>query len=77
MQNLNKKLKRIVLEKWVELAREEGIEYEIVEQDGDVIAKPVNEQEAMLKQFGSGTKNIKAEFWFEDVKNKLRSELRK
>ena len=67
-QELNKVYAFKLLEVWVEVCKEYDVEYDIEKIKDTWVAKPDNEMEAMLKQFGSGTGNVPAEFWVEKAK---------
>ena len=60
-----------LLNLWVDICREYGVDYTVHKFKDGFVAKPDNEYEAMLKQYGSGTQGVPAEFWVEKAKQEF------
>lgn len=58
-------LRRKAMELWIEITAEYDVPYEIAVQAGKEVLQPVNPEEAKLKQYGSASQDVEAEFWYE------------
>lgn len=61
-----------LIEIWIETAAEFDIEY--VWENDELVLK--DEEAAMLRQFGSGTQGVAAEFWYEQVMEAFKKKVR-
>jgi hypothetical protein len=61
-----------ILELWIEIAKEHGVAYEI--KDGQAV--PKDPQLAKEKHFGSGTKGVRPDFWFDKATAEFQKRLK-
>lgn len=65
-----------IMEYWKTLAKEKyGINYEISFNQAQKEMQAIAQDDAQLRQFGSGSQGKPAEFWFEKLKNDFYREL--
>lgn len=68
------KQKEILCDLWVEMSKDPKLdipEYQKIKIANTPGARPIDEFKALLKQFGSGTLGIEAEFWLERAKTEF------
>jgi hypothetical protein len=78
-EQLEKELEEMAINIWIEVCSEMGIPYKIAKQRGTtllteksadvLVAKPVNEMDALRQQFG--TSQQPAEFWYESAREEF------
>lgn len=65
IEDVENELRKKILDEWIEIAEDLGVEYIQEEIEGELMATPVDPAKAMLKQFGSATLGVPAEFYIE------------
>lgn len=69
-------VKYAIVSTYVKVANEMGIPHELQLIDGEWSAVPIDQMSAALKQFGSASLGIKAEFWAEKVQLEVERRLK-
>ena len=61
---------------WLDVAKEFDVDYRIHERDGRYIAVAGDPEEARLRNFGSITVGVAAEFWFPKAQSRFKTRAR-